>query len=151
MRLTKEFNWTMGHRLPFHKGGCYTPHGHNYRCKVTVEGETDANGMVTDFSKLKDIWKGLYAIIDHCFMINENDPFVNFIMNANVELIKESKKEFNLKIVDFETTTENIAKYIFNFFSDRINSFRVRVNSVTVYESDTGCAKYYGDGLNQNQ
>ncbi|MGA1250362.1 MAG: 6-pyruvoyl trahydropterin synthase family protein, partial [Candidatus Kapaibacteriota bacterium] len=49
-RIAKEFHWEMGHRLPFHDGGCQNIHGHSYTMRVEVIGEIDpATGMVIDY------------------------------------------------------------------------------------------------------
>ncbi len=48
-RIAKEFHWEMGHRLPFHQGGCQNIHGHSYTMRVEIIGTIDpATGMVIE-------------------------------------------------------------------------------------------------------
>ena len=57
MKIGKEFRWEMGHRLPLHTRGCQNIHGHSYKLIVEIEGEPGANGMVADYTDLKQIVK----------------------------------------------------------------------------------------------
>ena len=41
MKIAKEFNWEMGHRLPEHFGKCKNIHGHSYKMMVELEGDLD--------------------------------------------------------------------------------------------------------------
>ena len=54
MKIAKEFNWEMGHRLPEHFGKCKNIHGHSYKMLVEIEGDVLENGMVMDYYHLKD-------------------------------------------------------------------------------------------------
>ncbi len=49
MNISKEFNWDMSHRLPFHHGHCKNIHGHTYKLRVEIEGIMDKNGLVMDY------------------------------------------------------------------------------------------------------
>ena len=57
MFITKEFSFDSAHYLPDYHGKCENMHGHTYKMHVTVEGEVQADGMVIDFVKLKEIVK----------------------------------------------------------------------------------------------
>jgi len=102
MKIAKEFDWEMGHRLPFHKGKCKNLHGHSYKMTVELEGELDENGMVLDFYDLKKVVAPVVETLDHAFMVNGNDS----------ELI-EALKKMNSKhvVVPFHPTAENICGY----------------------------------------
>lgn len=73
MKIAKEFNWEMGHRLPFHKGKCINLHGHSYRLILEVEGELDANGMLIDFYDMKTIINPLIEELDHAVIVYKED------------------------------------------------------------------------------
>ncbi len=102
MKIAKEFNWEMGHRLPEHFGKCKNIHGHSYKMTVELEGSLNDNGMLMDYYDLKKIINPIVENLDHAFMVYEKDiPVVEFLNKIN------SKKV----IVDFESTVENITKY----------------------------------------
>jgi len=103
MKVAKEFRWEMGHRLPEHFGLCKNIHGHSYRMIVEFEGELDEQGMVIDFYDVEKIINPIIEKLDHAFMVNNNDKVViEFLEKMN------SKKV----IVDFNSTAENISKYL---------------------------------------
>jgi len=54
MIIAREFRFEAAHFLPGHPK-CGRMHGHSYRLVVAVEGPVGENGMVMDFSQLKDI------------------------------------------------------------------------------------------------
>ncbi len=98
-RVSKDFHWEMGHRLPFHTGGCRNIHGHSYRMQVTIEGDLDEHGMVIDYFDLKEIVEPLVARIDHAFLCDENDGAMVAFFAAN---------PLKHVVVPFLTTAENL-------------------------------------------
>ena len=123
MKIAKEFNWEMGHRLPEHFGKCKNIHGHSYKMMVELDGDLDKNGMVMDYYDLKKIINPIVESLDHAFMVNENDkPVLKFL-----EEIKSKKV-----IVQFESTVENITRYFLSEISRNdlpanIHKLKVRV------------------------
>lgn len=123
MKIAKEFNWEMGHRLPFHKGKCINLHGHSYRLILEVEGELDANGMLIDFYDMKTIINPLVEELDHAVIVYKED------LDLIAALEKLSSKKV---VVDFHSTCENICNYFLSEikkigFPSNINSVSVRV------------------------
>lgn len=67
------------HQLPHHEGKCANLHGHTYRVVVTVVGvvskvipgqPSTSEGMLIDFSLLKDVYKKrIEQVVDHSFMV----------------------------------------------------------------------------------
>lgn len=55
MRIAKEFTFDSAHFLKDYHGKCENMHGHTYKMRVTVEGKMQKNGLVMDFSELKEI------------------------------------------------------------------------------------------------
>ena len=61
IRVTREFTFEMAHVLQNYDGPCRNVHGHSYRLFVTLSGipvndtENPKNGMVIDFTELKNI------------------------------------------------------------------------------------------------
>ena len=141
MKVTKRFKWIMGHRLTFHKGGCYNPHGHNYECKITIEGEVDRNGILMDFSELKEVFnKVVYEPLDHSFMVYEKDNFSYLLKKWD----EDENRPFKWIEVSFETTAENIAIYLFELFKNHIDTGGRKVTRVKIYETPASEAVYYG-------
>lgn len=92
-----------GHIVSNHESKCRFPHGHNYRIHFEVSGELDNIGRVLDFSVIKEklcLW--LEENFDHKFLIWEK--------HESLELYKALGE--GIKIVPFNPTAENIAKYL---------------------------------------
>lgn len=57
MLITKEFTFDAAHKLSNHKGKCKNLHGHTYKLHVTIKGKPNGDGMIIDFSDIKNIVK----------------------------------------------------------------------------------------------
>ncbi len=63
MLITRRLEFDAGHRIPDHKSQCRHLHGHRYAIEITLSGDIinkagdAANGMVMDFSQVKDLAK----------------------------------------------------------------------------------------------
>jgi len=118
--VTVEQTFAAGHALRNYQGKCENVHGHNYRVRVTIQGEQlDANGLLVDFVDIKRLMGGAIEYLDHRF-INDLEPFDTINPSA-----------------------ENIAKY----FYDRLNAglkneLPVRISEIRVWETDTSSAVY---------
>ena len=118
--VSVEQTFAAGHALRNYKGKCENVHGHNYRVRVTIQGDQlDSTGLLVDFLDVKRLIGGVVDYLDHQF-INDLPPF----------------DELN-------PSAENIAKY----FYDRVNGgltneVPVKVAEVRVWETDTSSAVY---------
>jgi 6-pyruvoyltetrahydropterin/6-carboxytetrahydropterin synthase len=129
MKISKEFRWEMGHRLPFHDGLCRNIHGHSYYMLIEIEGELNENGMIIDFYDLGKAVKPIIDEFDHAFLCWEGDNDIKKFLEKN-----------NMKrvIVDYHSTVENIC----NDFVSRIHSKLSKIKgnkfkSLTVKISET--------------
>jgi 6-pyruvoyltetrahydropterin/6-carboxytetrahydropterin synthase len=115
MQVTTEFHFSAGHRLPRHAGACRTPHGHNYRLLVSVEGPVDPEtGMVIDFHHLKRIVEEkVVARLDH---VDLNELLEN-------------------------PTAENIATWIWRELWPGLP----RLSEICLYELHDCCVRYRGE------
>ncbi len=122
-QVTVEDTFAAGHFLRNYKGKCENPHGHNYKVRVTLQGQDlDKAGLLLDFKDLKDVMKHVIDRLDHQ-MINDIEPFT--VLNPSAEnLAKYFYQETNAKL---KVTTDG----------------RVHVRDVTVYETDTTTATYF--------
>ena len=120
--VTVEDTFSSGHYLRNYKGKCEKPHGHNYKVRVTLRGETlDHAGLLIDFKDLKDVLRPVVNYLDHQ-MINELEPFT--VLNPSAE---------------------NLAKYFYDQANAHLKSLtngRLAVGDVTIWETDTTTATY---------
>ena len=62
--------FSSAHFITFAGHRCEGLHGHNYRARVTIEGELDEEtGWVIDFVEVKRIMRGLCGAIDHLVLL----------------------------------------------------------------------------------
>jgi 6-pyruvoyltetrahydropterin/6-carboxytetrahydropterin synthase len=118
--VTVEQTFAAGHALRDYHGKSEDVHGHNYRVRVTVEGEQlDATGLLVDFLEVNRLISGAAGYLDHRF-INDLAPFDKINPSA-----------------------ENIAKYFYDKMSAGLkNDVPVRISAIQVWETDTSSAVY---------
>jgi 6-pyruvoyltetrahydropterin/6-carboxytetrahydropterin synthase len=93
--ITKEFTFDAAHRIPHHEGKCRELHGHTYRVEVAASGHVQAAGpeagMVTDFDRIKQVWKAkLEPLLDHRYLNESIGPESNgpgYVEHTTAELI----------------------------------------------------------------
>jgi 6-pyruvoyltetrahydropterin/6-carboxytetrahydropterin synthase len=113
-RITKEFHLSASHQLAglpdWHP--CGRVHGHNYIIKVTLAADTlDAHGFVLDY--------------------NDLDPLKSYLDN------KFDHRHINDR-VDFQPTSENLARYLYDWCRD----MGWPIESVAVSETPKTWAEY---------
>lgn len=120
--LTIIVDFEAAHRLPNYPGKCQRLHGHNWKVEASVIGnKLNSLGMLIDFSDLKKELNNVISTLDH-YYLNEIEAF---------------------KIVS--PTAENIAKYIFDTFSQRpIFSDDITLSFIKVWESSRSAVTYKG-------
>jgi 6-pyruvoyltetrahydropterin/6-carboxytetrahydropterin synthase len=114
-----EYSFSAGHALRGYKGKCENIHGHNYKVQVTVGGEQlNATGLLMDFVDLRAGIKKLVERLDHR-LLNDLPPFDQLNPSA-----------------------ENLAKYFCEGLEPQVLAQGLRVQGVTVWETDTTWATY---------
>lgn len=127
LTITKEFLFDAAHKLwrsalsdeENHAlyGNCSRLHGHTYRLQVTVAGPVGADGMIMNFSQLKEIVNAhIIKRYDHTFL---ND----LAEYANVPV-----------------TAENMTRHIFDRLDPVLASHRITLHSIVLYETPTSWA-----------
>lgn len=112
-------NFSAAHHLTNYKGRCEKLHGHNWKVYAEVSCvKLNSAGMAIDFHELKQFLNRILKTLDHKYL-NDIKPF----------------KTTN-------PTSENIAKHIFDSLLKLINNKQVKLESVSVWETDTSCAVY---------
>ena len=118
-KLTIETKFSAAHQLREYQGRCERLHGHNWKVGVTVDArKLNDIGLAMDFKDLKDVTNSFLSQVEHAF-VNEVPPF----------------DEIN-------PSSENIAKWLYDGLSVKINDGNLKVSSITVWESDTASATY---------
>jgi 6-pyruvoyltetrahydropterin/6-carboxytetrahydropterin synthase len=132
MKIAKEFNWEMGHRLQFHSGKCKNLHGHSYKCMIELSGDPDKNGMVLDYFDMKSVIGPIIDELDHAFMVCKTD----------IEIIEFLDKiESRKVVVDFESTAENICLYLLRQIKSAKLPQNIKSVKVKVLETDNTYAE----------
>jgi 6-pyruvoyltetrahydropterin/6-carboxytetrahydropterin synthase len=119
--VSVEQTFAAGHALRNYKGRCENVHGHNFRVRVTIEGERlDDTGLLVDFLDVKKSMGDIIARLDHVFL-NDIPPF-------------------DVK----NPSAENIAEYFHEELSRTLaaNPVPVQLREVRVWETDIQSAAY---------
>lgn len=142
MLITKEIEIDMGHSVTNHKSKCRNIHGHRYKIevgvddKVITESGSSDEGMVIDFSDLKEIMmEEIDGGYDHGFVIWDQDPRVE----AFKEWMSEGQK---IVVVDFVPTAENLVKHWYELIKPRLQERNIRIKHVKIWETPTSTAIY---------
>lgn len=108
------------HNLLGYRGKCEALHGHNWKIEARFEiDHLDKIGIAVDFRLLKSKLRSVLKKLDHAYL-NKVPAF---------------KKQ--------NPSAENIAKFIYTELRNSIKVKGLFVKSVSVWESDNSCAKYY--------
>jgi len=134
-RVSKEISFCFGHRLMHYNGKCRQLHGHNGKALITVAAhELDELGMVADFSALRrHIGDWIERTLDHRMLLHKDDPYVPLLREQGEPIVA----------MDDHPTTENIAKFIFEY----VEREGYPVQEVTLWETPTSYATYSLSGV----
>ena len=112
-------NFAAAHNLKDFRGKCENLHGHNWKVEVVLRGESlEGNGILVDFGEVKAATREALEEVDHKYL-NEL-PF--FSQN--------------------NPSSENIARFLFERLSKKLNTGHRRLHSVSAWESADACATY---------
>ena len=118
--LTIRTSLAAAHNLMNYQGDCENLHGHNWKVEVTViASELDKAGLGIDFKVLKREAGEIINELDHKYL-NDNPAFSGI-----------------------SPSSEHISKYLYQRISERLNNDNIKVESITVWESDNASARYY--------
>ena len=113
-------SFAAAHNLINYQGECENLHGHNWRVEVTVcAKELDKAGLGIDFKILKAETNLLLKTLDHKYL-NELAPFATV-----------------------SPSSENISRYLYQQLGAKFNNDNLKVDMITVWESDFASASYY--------
>ncbi len=127
LTITKEFTFDSAHRLYLSDlseeeneelyGKCSRFHGHTYRLLVSVTGEIKSDGMIINFTTLKQIVTDkVLSRYDHSYL-NELDEYKTM-----------------------PPTAEAMCLHIFKTLGDDLKDHDVSLTEITLYETPTSKA-----------
>ena len=104
---SKSFeDFPCSHRQWRHEGHCRYVHGYSRSFTFWfVARELDVNGFVVDFSRLKPLEKRLKEQFDHTFLVNKDDPLLNYwkelhdLEALNLRIMDNVGMEFSSKVI----------------------------------------------------
>lgn len=118
-RLKILTHFAAAHNLINYQGDCENLHGHNWKVEVTVAArELDKAGLGVDFKVLKKETNAVLDTLDHKYL-NDLEPFRND-----------------------SPSSENIARFLFEQLSEKLNTANVTIELINVWESENACASY---------
>ena len=118
--LMIETKFAAAHQLRNYNGKCERLHGHNWKVEVYVAAENlNDIGLAVDFKVLKDTTNELLMVLEHSF-VNDVFPFT-----------------------EINPSSENIAKWLYDGLSKKLNDGNLQVSTVRIWESDTASASYF--------
>jgi 6-pyruvoyltetrahydropterin/6-carboxytetrahydropterin synthase len=129
-KVTKQIEFSYGHRLRNYDGKCQHVHGHNGIAEVELSSEElDDRGMVYDFGDLKDDVKGwIDDNMDHAMLVRHDDPLI--------EYLEETGEPYY--VMEENPTAEAIAREIYEYAESQGHP----VTSVRLWETGSSFATY---------
>jgi 6-pyruvoyltetrahydropterin/6-carboxytetrahydropterin synthase len=114
---------------------CGRLHGHTYAVHVKIVGEKNRDGIIMDFTEIKDGARKIIEELDHRILIPEKNPSIKVEKNK-VKMLANGKEyifptEDCILLPIHSTTAENIAEYILDKFVENV-SFPKNVKSVEI-------------------
>ena len=112
-------SFAAAHNLKDFRGKCENLHGHNWKVEVVLRGESlESNGILVDFGEVKAATREALEEVDHKYLnellfFSQNNP-----------------------------TSENVARFLFEKLSVKLNTGSRRLLSVSAWESADACATY---------
>jgi 6-pyruvoyltetrahydropterin/6-carboxytetrahydropterin synthase len=119
-KLNVKSHFSSAHKLVGYNGPCKNLHGHNWKVRIGILcEETDEIGLTIDFGLIKEDLNEIIEKFDHT-LLNDLDYF----QNCN-------------------PTSENIARFIFQELSLKIDGEGCRLSEVEVCESENTSVVYF--------
>lgn len=150
-QMSRRIEIDMGHRVPDHASKCRNIHGHRYVIEATVGGqlasEGEQNGMVLDFSFMKDIMlRHIHDPYDHALCLWRDDPLAEFfeqLPGRPAIIDHELGFEHKTILVPVVPTAENLAHIWLDAMKDDVKKAtdgRAYLECVKVWETPNGTA-----------
>lgn len=110
LEISRSCTIDMGHRVTNHNSKCKNIHGHTYKIEIFAQGplvsEGSSEGMVVDYSYLKDLLAEIDDIFDHGFCMWVEDKALIDLHFKDWEDFEEIKEEIKAKYVSYKVFPE---------------------------------------------
>lgn len=157
MLCTRRFEFDSGHRVLGHGGKCKYLHGHRYVADVTCHAEQlDKLGMVIDFSDIKKIVGDFIDTHwDHNIILNPADPLAQLWLDTKDATLEDpsemevlsygifgGKAPWLMPVLGMNPTAENLAAILSEIADGLLQSKKIRVTNVVLYETPNSFVPY---------
>jgi 6-pyruvoyltetrahydropterin/6-carboxytetrahydropterin synthase len=126
------------HRQHCHDGHCALIHGHNWAITLTFAcRETNPDGFVVDFGKLKYLKAWIEENLDHACLFNEGDPEKERLLSAAGDLFKT--------YILPNCSSEGLAQHLYSVFNPMVRKEtgdRAWIVEVEIEEDSKNSAAY---------
>ena len=121
--IVKRFEFHAAHKLPEHRGKCKHLHGHTYHLEVGVSGEINQDGMIADFSQLKQLVKEVVIDpLDHAYLNDESLSVLRFPYTC--------------------PTAENMVEWMVDKLSARVEITGCKLVYIKLHETDNSYVEW---------
>lgn len=147
MQTTVRVRFETAHRLPHIGGKCRNLHGHSWQAWFTVAAPANADGMVADFSLVKNIVESFTDThFDHGAMLGHQDT-VAPMLRADGQKVYLFGHDPHTDGLDWPTV-ENVAtclhRYMSTALADTPETAHLELTSVRVSETENNTAQEGG-------
>ena len=137
--LKTEAHFDSAHFLTDYHGKCENLHGHRWRVVVWIgRDELVSSGtekdMAMDFGRFKAVVAQVADQLDHTFLVEEGS-----LAPATMDAL--AAEGFSLTVLPFRTTSENLARYLF----ERLAARGLPVSRVDCNETPNNRASFSPD------
>lgn len=134
--IKSEHSFDSAHFLANYDGKCNNIHGHRWRVIIEIKSnelrkDERLDGMVVDFTDLKNDLRQIVDELDHALIIQKNS-----LQKTTMKCLLD--EQFKIIEVDFRPTAENFANYFFVKMKEK----GYQVKRSIVYETPTNSAIY---------
>ena len=140
-----NIRFSSAHIIPDYEK-CGRLHGHTYAVHAKISGKLDKNGIIMDFSQLKETLKQIADELDHKILIPEKNKSVKIEKDNTSVKISFLDKHYIFPLTDciflpiISTTAENLAIYVLEKIQKKI-TFPKNIEDIEV-----GVDEGYGQG-----
>ncbi|MCB9736382.1 MAG: 6-carboxytetrahydropterin synthase [Deltaproteobacteria bacterium] len=147
VRLYKEyFNFGSAHFLIFGDGSREELHGHNYKVRANLFGDTIAGDLVLDFIQVKPLIKSICDSLDHRTLLPRDNPHLEVVEREDRVEARHRDGSFfcfprrDVRILPItNTSTEMLARFIarevYTALPGRLPDARLTAIEIEVEES----------------
>lgn len=134
-QITKEFTFEAAHRLlKNYCGKCTNNHGHSYKVKLYLEGESlDDKDMLIDFHETKKLKSWIDENLDHVTMLWEDDPMIDSLRSFGNKVLITKKNP----------TAEHICELILEQAQSMFVNSGIYVKCIEINETCTSAARIF--------